>query len=131
MGLPTYGTMAVDWETRIDFDSLRTDRVARAREQLVNADIGAFLCFDSANIRYITATVIGAWADDKAGRFCLLPRNGDPYIWDFGSAARHHELYCPWLAGRSEAGISTQHGAMPAKAERAKEVAKKIYAVLD
>jgi Xaa-Pro aminopeptidase len=131
MGLPTYGTMAVDWETRIDFDSLRTDRVARAREQLVNADIGAFLCFDSANIRYITATVIGAWADDKAGRFCLLPRNGDPYIWDFGSAARHHELYCPWLAGRSEAGISTQHGAMPAKAERAKEVAKKIYAVLE
>jgi Xaa-Pro aminopeptidase len=131
MGLPTYGTMAVDWEKRIDFDSLRTDRVARAREQLVNADIGAFLCFDSANIRYITATVIGAWADDKAGRFCLLPRNGDPYIWDFGSAARHHELYCPWLAGRSEAGISTQHGAMPAKAERAKEVAKKIYAVLE
>jgi Xaa-Pro aminopeptidase len=123
--------MAVDWEKRIDFDSLRTDRVARAREQLVNADIGAFLCFDSANIRYITATVIGAWADDKAGRFCLLPRNGDPYIWDFGSAARHHELYCPWLAGRSEAGISTQHGAMPAKAERAKEVAKKIYAVLE
>src|ERR1700704_2885305 len=75
--------------------------------------------------------LVGAWADDKAGRFCLLPRNGEPYIWDFGSAARHHALYCPWLEGRSEAGISTQHGAMPAKAERAKEVAKKIYAVLD
>ena len=116
MALPTYGPMAVDWETRIDFDTLRGDRVARATRQLELAGIGAFLCFDTANIRYITATVIGTWADDKAGRFCLLPRDGEPHIWDFGSAARHHALYCPWLEGRSEAGISTQHGAMPAAA---------------
>ena len=117
MALPTYGPMAVDWETRIDFDALRGDRVARAKRQLEQAGIGAFLCFDTANIRYITATVIGTWANDKAGRFCLLPSGGEPHIWDFGSAARHHALYCPWLEGRSEAGISTQHGAMPAAAE--------------
>ena len=24
-------------------------------------------------------------------------------MWDFGSAARHHEIYCPWLKGRSPA----------------------------
>ena len=131
MGLPTYGAMSVDWEMRVDMDMLRRDRLARARAKLVEADLGAFLCFDGGNIRYITATVIGAWADDKAGRFCLLPRGGDPYIWDFGSAARHHALYCPWLDGRSEAGISTQHGAMPAEARRPQEVARKIYTVLE
>jgi Xaa-Pro aminopeptidase len=131
MGLPTYGAMAVDWELRIDFDALRVDRVARARDQLAKTDIGAFLCFDTANIRYITATVIGTWANDKAGRFCLLPRDGGPYIWDFGSAARHHALYCPWLEGRSEAGISTQHGAMPEAARRPQEVARKVLAVLE
>ena len=31
MGLKTYGTMAVDWEQRVDIDRLRT-RAARARE---------------------------------------------------------------------------------------------------
>jgi Xaa-Pro aminopeptidase len=122
--------MAVDWETRIDYDALRRERVARARAQLEESQLGAFLCFDTANIRYITATVIGTWANDKAGRFCLLPVTSEPYIWDFGSAARHHTLYCPWLEGRSEAGISTQHGAMPPGAERAKAVARKIHDVL-
>jgi Xaa-Pro aminopeptidase len=131
MALPTYGAMAVDWETRIDNDALRRERVARAKRQLELSGIGAFLCFDTANIRYITATVIGTWANDKAGRFCLLPSGGEPYMWDFGSAAKHHALHCPWLEGRSFAGISTQHGAMPAKAERAREVARKIYDVLD
>lgn len=131
MGLPTYGAMAVDWEMRIDFDALRRDRVARASDQLARADLGAFLCFDTANIRYTTATVIGTWANDKAGRFSLLPRNGQPHIWDFGSAARHHALYCPWLEQRSEAGISTQHGAMPEAAGRANEVARKVFAVLE
>ena len=27
----------------------------------------------------------------------MLPRNGEPIIWDFGSAAVHHKLYSPWL----------------------------------
>ncbi len=27
MALPTYGTMAVDWEQRIDFDRLRRERL--------------------------------------------------------------------------------------------------------
>ena len=31
VGLKTYGTMAVDWEERINFERLRTERLARAR----------------------------------------------------------------------------------------------------
>ena len=30
-------------------------------------------------------------------RFALLTRGGEPHLWDFGSAAKHHRLYCPWL----------------------------------
>ena len=30
-------------------------------------------------------------------RYALLTRGGDPHIWDFGSAAKHHRLNCPWL----------------------------------
>src|SRR6478609_6241005 len=93
MALRTYGTMQVDWEQRADLDRLRTERLARAKAHLKRSELGALLCFDMANIRYITATHIGTWAMDKLIRFCLLPRDDDPILWDFGSAARHHKLY--------------------------------------
>ena len=100
MGLPTYGTMAVDWEERVRFDRLRTERLARISGLLAESSLGALLCFDMTNIRYITATHIGTWAQDKLNRFCLLPQHDEPIMWDFGSAARHHQLYNPWLARR-------------------------------
>ena len=86
MALPTYGTMAVDWENRVDFDRLRRERLARTKELLVKSEMGALLCFDMNNVRYITATHIGTWAQDKANRFTLLPQNDEPILWDFGSA---------------------------------------------
>jgi Xaa-Pro dipeptidase len=44
----------------------------------------------------------------------LLPRDGDPVLWDFGSAARHHQLYAPWLPETSwRAGVTSMRGAMP------------------
>ena len=108
MAIRTYGTMGVDWEQRVDFDRLRRERLARANEHLRASELGALLCFDMNNIRYITATHIGTWAMDKLIRFCLLPQGGEPILWDFGSAARHHQIYCPWLGeDRSRAGIST------------------------
>jgi Xaa-Pro aminopeptidase len=86
-----------------------------------------------ANIRYITATHIGTWAADKLNRFCLLPQNDEPIMWDFGSAARHHQLYNPWLDGeqRSRAGISTMRGAMSPESGRAEDVARKIRVELE
>jgi Xaa-Pro aminopeptidase len=122
----------VDWEERVRFDRLREERLARASSLLEQSELGALLCFDMANIRYITATHIGTWAQDKLNRFCLLPRSGQPIMWDFGSAARHHQLYNPWLSdGRSRAGISTLRGAMLPAAGRAENVAKKIRAELE
>jgi Xaa-Pro aminopeptidase len=132
MGLHTYGTMAVDWEERIRFDRLRTERLARISGLLAESSLGALLCFDMTNIRYITATHIGTWAQDKLNRFCLLPRHDEPIMWDFGSAARHHQLYNPWLAdGRSRAGISTLRGAMSPESGRAEDVADKIAVELE
>jgi len=121
--------MAVDWEQRADFDRLRRERLARAKEHLEESELGALLCFDMSNIRYITATHIGTWAIDKLIRFCLLPQGGEPIMWDFGSAARHHKLFCPWLGeDRSRAGISTLRGSVEGRAE---SVAKKIRIELE
>ena len=129
MAIRTYGTMGVDWEQRVDFDRLRRERLARADEHLRASELGALLCFDMNNIRYITATHIGTWAMDKLIRFCLLPQGGEPILWDFGSAARHHQIYCPWLGeDRSRAGISTLRGAVKGRAE---DVAHKVRVELE
>jgi Xaa-Pro aminopeptidase len=105
-------------------ERLRGERLARAKEHLKRSDLGALLLFDMANIRYVTATHIGTWAMDKLIRFCLLAQDDEPIMWDFGSAARHHKLYNPWLdEEHSRAGISTLRGAVEGRAE---SVAEKI-----
>jgi Xaa-Pro aminopeptidase len=107
-------TMAVDWEQRIDFGRLRSERLARAQASLQASDLGAVLLFDQNNIRYVTSTHIGEWARDKSARCVLLPRQGDPVLWDFGSAAKHHQLFAPWLPESSwRAGVTSMRGAMP------------------
>jgi len=131
MAIRTYGTMGVDWEQRIDFDRLRRDRLARIKTLLAKSEMGALLCFDMNNVRYITATHIGTWAQDKISRFTLLPQHDDPILWDFGSAARHHQLNCPWLGERSRAGIALLRGAMTPEMGRAEDVAKKIRVELE
>jgi len=132
MGIATYGTNNIDWEQRVDIDRLRTERLARLRAELDRSELGAVLTFDFHNIRYMTATHIGTWAMDKLIRFALLPRGGQPIVWDFGSAARHHQLYAPWLEGTkgARAGLSTLRGAIPPAAGRAADVAGKIHAEL-
>jgi len=131
MGLKTFGLMAVDWEERINIERLRQERLARIKAALKKSELGALLCFDMNNIRYITATHIGTWAMDKLVRFSLLPQDDEPILWDFGSAARHHQIYCPWLGERSRAGISTLRGATNPGSGLAEDVAKKIKLELE
>ena len=150
----TTGTNAVDWEDRVNFERLRTERLARLRAELEISDMGAVLAFDFSNIRYMTATHIGTWAMDKLIRFSLLTRQSDPISWDFGSAAKHHALYNPWLdqttmemdadpsaphegatrprlESGARAGISTLRGAFSPDAEIAEGVARKIKRELE
>src|SRR5881227_846414 len=124
-------TMAVDWEQRIDFSKLRTDRLAKARASLRNSALGAVLLFDQNNIRYVSSTHIGEWARDKSARCVLLPRDGDPVLWDFVSAAKHHQLYAPWLPESSwRAGVTSMRGAMPRETGVPDTLAGKIHAEL-
>jgi Xaa-Pro aminopeptidase len=144
MGSPTHGATNVDWENRLSMPRLRDQRLDRLKAELARSDLGAVLTFDFHNIRYMTSTHIGTWAMDKMIRFALLPRGGEPVLWDFGSAARHHQLYAPWLddaharAGSdggdphhgARAGISTLRGAIPPSAGLAANVAAKVHEVL-
>jgi Xaa-Pro aminopeptidase len=95
--LPALGTMAVDFEERVNYRRLHEYRIGRARSALENSELGALLLFDVNNIRYLTSTKIGEWERDKLSRWALLMRDEEPILWDFGSTAVHHKLYCPWL----------------------------------
>jgi Xaa-Pro aminopeptidase len=129
--MKTNGSMAVDWEQRLDFDKLRKGRLDKVKAGLAKSSMGALLCFDMNNVRYITSTNIGSWAQDKMSRFTLLPQKDEPILWDFGSAAKHHRLHCPWLGERSRAGIPLLRGAMSPEMGRAEDVAKKIKVELE
>lgn len=137
MQTATFGLNAVDWESRVDMGRLRVDRLAKLKQHLNDSELGAVLTFDFHNIRYMTATHIGTWAMDKLIRFALLPRGGEPVLWDFGSAARHHQLHAPWLdhrdaslsgtASGARAGISLLRGAFNPASNIADSVAQKIF----
>ena len=105
------GHMPVDFEERVDFRRLQGYRLGRVRQALARSGLGALLVFDQYNIRYISSTVIGEWARDKLTRWSLLTGNGEPWVWDFGSAARHHKLYAPWIPEKqSLAGMVGMRG---------------------
>ena len=89
--LPALGTMAVDFEERVNYRRLHEYRIGRARSALETSELGALLVFDVNNIRYLTSTKIGEWERDKLSRWALLIRGGgaDPLgLWFGGRASQ-------------------------------------------
>ncbi len=126
------GPGAVDFEERVDFRRLHRYRLARTRQALAASGLGALLVFDQYNIRYISSTVIGNWARDKLTRYALLPGSGEPHVWDFGSAAKHHRLYAPWLHQHNcHAGMLGLRGAVHPKIGLMRKAALEIKSILD
>jgi len=129
LGAP--GHMAVDYEQRVDFGRLRDYRLARARAALEASGCGAFLLFDFYNIRYTTQTWIGGALGDKMTRYALLTRDGEVRLWDFGSAARHHKLYSPWLdPEHCRAGMLGLRGAIAPTAGLMSDAVREIKGLL-
>ena len=125
------GHMNVDYEQRIDFTRLHRYRLGRAKVALEKSDAGALLCFDNNNIRYLTSTVIGEWSRDKIARYSLLPQGGEPILWDFGSAAKHHQLYSPWLPTENwKAGMVGLRGTVHPDVGLMTNAAKEIKSML-
>lgn len=125
------GIQGVDWEVRVDFDRLRDYRLGRARQALNASELGALLVFETPNVRYLTATHIGTWAYNKSERWALLTRTGDPWIWDFGSAAKNHRLHSPWLLSEhSRGGNAGLQGAISPRSGLPREAALEIAAIL-
>ena len=129
--LPALGTMGVDFEERVDYQRPHKYRIGRVRQALENSELGALITFDVNNIRYITSTKIGEWERDKLSRWALLARDSEPVLWDFGSAAVHHRLYCPWLKPENmKAGLVGLRGTVHPDFGLMERHAKEIYGLL-
>ena len=103
----SFGTMAVDFEERINFSRLRNERLQKAKQSIKDYGLGAVLCYDSNNIRYITGAHAPLWTGiDKMTRYCILPRNAEPLLYDVGSLAQVRMLPhgATWLKGRTPSG---------------------------
>ncbi|HEX2987681.1 MAG TPA: aminopeptidase P family N-terminal domain-containing protein, partial [Chloroflexota bacterium] len=108
-----WGTQGVDFEVRVDYDKLRKERLSKARAQMERAGLGAILCLDPNNVRYLTSTHLGEWSRDKFTRYCVLPRGGDPVLFDFGSAVKVKKQHNPWIADHVRPAVGWMRGAVP------------------
>ena len=128
---PAPGRMNVDFEQRVDFARLRGYRLSRAMAALEASDLGALLVFDNNNIRYLTGVAIGEWTRDKLCRYALYTRTGELFLWDFGSAAVHHRMYCPWLKPEHcIASYTTMRGATALEAGLPEKAVAEIRGIL-
>ena len=107
----SYGTQAKDWEGGGDYHRLRRERLQRAQSAIRAAGLGAVVCFNFDNIRYLTGTHIGEWARDKFMRYALCGTEGPALLWDPAAPAKR--VSSAWIAEHVAAPISTMQGGLP------------------
>lgn len=129
----SFGTLAVDFELRVDFQKLRKDRLEKSRREMKKAGLGSLLVFDPDNIRYITSATIGEWARDKMNRYALLCGDADPVLFDIGSRVivQKSPYGAPWLKGRVRPSIAWGRGAVPKETKAVEKAVAQIKEVLE
>jgi len=105
--------MQVDYEQRIDFDRMRKHRTDRIQKYMDEFDVDCLLLFDTGNKRYSTSTAVASPEVDNMGRYAIIPREGKPHIFGFGSEVAAEKLYCPWVADTTFPAHGTMYGALP------------------
>jgi Xaa-Pro aminopeptidase len=124
----TYGTLGVDFEERVNYERLRLERLAKAKAQLKTHGLGALLCYDFDNIRYITSTHVGEWARNKMQRYVILPDGAKPILYDPAAPAKRKTA--PWIADRVFPAVGSMRGAVPPEVGNVEALAKSVKEVL-
>jgi Xaa-Pro aminopeptidase len=102
-----FSTTSTDWQLRVDFDRLRSDRLARAKKMMEKHDLGALVCFAGENVRYLTGVWQGNWKNNIFIRYCVLPRGGEPILFETaGSDLECAKIDAPWLNGNIRPAIT-------------------------
>ncbi|MBP1700788.1 MAG: peptidase [Deltaproteobacteria bacterium] len=77
-----YSLTGADWQERVNFERLRRERLARAKQQMEIHDLGALVVYDGANVRYLTSSFQGNWKYNIFIRYAVLPRGGEPILFE-------------------------------------------------
>jgi Xaa-Pro aminopeptidase len=93
----TRGTMAVDWESRVDLDRLRTQRTAKATAAIADAGYDAVLLLADPNIRYVTSVATSSVSGAGGFHYSMLTAGGEITHWDSADHASVQRETCPWL----------------------------------
>lgn len=109
----TKGVMQVDYEERIDFNRMRKERLAKIKTEMKRRGLGLLILYATENKRYATSTAVASPEVDNMGRYAMIPLEGDPYIFGFGSEVEAEKLNCPWIADRAFPAHTTMFGALP------------------
>ena len=76
----------------VDVERLRTGRLERLQRMMRHHELPACLFFNGANIRYATgAGAMAAWAESAFARYCVVPAEGTPILFEGESAAHVSE----------------------------------------
>jgi Xaa-Pro dipeptidase len=97
----SFGKFGSDREERINYGRMREYRLARTREQMEKAGLGALITWEAWNIRYITGAYVTIPTRWTKGQCVVLPRNGDPHVFvttSFSPYRLRDEM--PWLKGK-------------------------------
>lgn len=128
--MPKAGFNGVDFEKNVDFYRLRKDRLTKAKESIKNYGLGAILCYDFDNIRYITGTHIGEWNRNKMNRHCLLIDGvEEPILFD--PAAPSKRLTVDWIKPENILpAVGSMRGSIPKEAKMVENEALEIVNIL-
>ncbi|UCD97103.1 MAG: aminopeptidase P family protein [Candidatus Bathyarchaeota archaeon] len=94
-----FGQFGVDWETRIDFQKLRSDRLERIKAQMRQMNVDCLLSFRPENIRYTTAYRALQWFTGMSvtRNTVVLPQEGDPILYVASGDWKRSVSTMPWL----------------------------------
>jgi len=94
-----FGKYGIDTEERVNYERLRRERLQRAKDQVNKDGLGVLVTWDPDSIRYICAHFVTTPVRSLQSQFCVLPRNGDPYLYAGHPDAELRERM-PWMKGK-------------------------------
>jgi Xaa-Pro aminopeptidase len=91
----TYGPTNVDWQERINFEKLRSQRAERMRKIMKKNNCPVILATGASNIRYLTGLTgpdfaPGIW-------YVLFFAEADPVVFAHAGYIYHYMRECPWI----------------------------------
>ncbi|HEX6387589.1 MAG TPA: Xaa-Pro peptidase family protein [Anaerolineae bacterium] len=75
------------YESGVNMERLRRERLAKTQAEMAARDIGALVLTDTANIRYTTGiAVMPLWTATNLAHYVLVPVEGSPVVFEFTQA---------------------------------------------